>query len=82
MECFCLLLSYVHMGSVFPLDLILFYILIFSKPSDASETRQWICFPTGAHSVDLAAECIDADTSPESESGEQQQQPTTTTTTC
>ena len=70
------------MGSVFSLDLILFYILIFSKPSDASETWQWICFPTGAHPVDPAAECIDADTSPESESGEQQQQqqPTTTTT--
>ena len=71
------------MGSVFPLDLILFYILILSKPSDASETRQWISFPTGAHSVDPAAECIDADTSPESESREQQQQqqqPTTATT--
>ena len=67
------------MGSVFPLDLILFYFLIFSKPSDASETRQWICFPTGAHSVDPAAEYPDAATSPEPELGEQQQQPTTTT---
>ena len=38
----------------------------FLNPADASETRQWICFPTGAHSVDPAAECIDADTSPES----------------
>ena len=65
------------MGSVFPLDIILFYILILSKPSVASEMWQWI--PTGAHPVDPAAECIDADTSPESESGEQQQQPTTTT---
>ena len=62
------------MGSVFPLDLILFYILILSKPSDASKMRQWICFPIGAHSVDPVAECIDADTSPEPESGEQQQQ--------
>ena len=72
------------MGSVFPIDLILFYILIFSKTSDASEMWQRICFPTGAHSVDPAVECIDAVTSPESESGEQQQQqqPTTTTTTC
>ena len=61
------------MGSVFPLDLILFYILIFSKPPDASETWQWIFFPTGAHSVDPAAEYIDAVASPESESGEQQQ---------
>ena len=68
------------MGSVFSLDLILFYILIFSKPSDASEMWQWICFPTGAHSVDPVAEFINADTSPESESAEQQQQPTTTTT--
>ena len=59
------------MGSVFPLDLILFYFLIFSKnPSDASEMRQWICFPTGAHSVDPAAEYPDAVTSPESEPGE------------
>ena len=71
------------MGSVFPLDLIPFCFLIFSKPSDASETWQQICFPTVAHPVDPAAECIDADTSPESETGEQQQQqPTTTTTTC
>ena len=71
------------MGSVFPLDLLLFCILIFSKPSDASEMWQRICFPTEAHPVDPVAECIDADTSPESESGEQQQQqqqPTTTTT--
>ena len=70
------------MGSVFSLDLILFYILIYSKPLDASETWQWICIPTEAHSVDLAVECIDADTSPKPESGEQQQQqqPTTTTT--
>ena len=68
------------MGSVFPLDLILFYILILSKPSDASEMWQWIS--TGAHPVDPAAECIDADTSPESESGEQQQQQPTTATTC
>ena len=71
-------LPHVHLGSVFSLDLILFYILIFSEPSDASETWQWIS--TGAHPVDPAAECIDADTSPESESGEQQQQQSTTTT--
>ena len=63
----------------FSLDPTLFYIIIFSKPSDASEMWQWICFPTGAHLVDPAAECIDADTSPESESGEQQQQQPTTT---
>ena len=71
------------MGSVFPLDLILFYFLIFSKSSDASEMRHRICFPTGDHSVDSAAEWIDVDTSPESELGEQQQQqqqPTPTTT--
>ena len=67
------------MGSVFPLDLFLFYFLIFSKPSYVSEMRQWIYFPTGAHSVDPAAEHVDAVASPESESGEQQQQPTTTT---
>ena len=70
------------MGSVFPLDLILFCILIFSKPSDASEMRKWIFFPTRAHSVDPAAECLDAVVSPESESGERQQQQPTTTTTC
>ena len=69
------------MGSVFSLDLILFYILIFSKPSDASETWQRICFPTGAHSVDPVAECLEAVVSPELESGEQQQQQPTTTTT-
>ena len=68
------------MGSVFPLDLILFCILIFSKPSDASETWQWICISTEAHSVDPAAEYIDAVARAELESGEQQQQPTTTTT--
>ena len=56
------------------LHLILFYILIFSKPSDASETGQWICFLTGAHSVDPGAECIDAEVSPESKLGEQQKQ--------
>ena len=60
------------MGSVFSLDLILFLILIFSKPPDAAETWQWNCFPTGAHSVDPAAEYPDAATSPESELGEQQ----------
>ena len=81
-EVIWLCLSHVHMGSVFPLDLILFYFLTFSKPSNASKTRQWICFPAGAHSVDPAAECIDADTSPESESGEQQQQQPAATTTC
>ena len=81
-EVICLCLSHVHMGSVFPLDLILFYILMFPQPSDASETRQWICFPIGAHSVDPAAECIDADISPEPELGEQHQPTTTTTTTC
>ena len=44
------------MGSVFPLDLILFCFSSFLNPAYASETRQWICFPTGAHSVDPAAE--------------------------
>ena len=68
------------MGSVFSLDLILFYYLP-SKPSDASETWPRIYLSTGAHSVDPAAEYIDADTSLESESGEQQQQQPTTTTT-
>ena len=66
----------------FPLDLFLFYFLIFSKPSGASETQQWICFPIGAHSVDPAVEHVDAIASPESKSGEQQQQQPTTTTTC
>ena len=69
------------MGSVFPLDLILFLTLIFSKPLDASETWPRIYFSTRAHPVDPAAEHIDAVASLESESGEQQQlQPTTTTT--
>ena len=68
------------MGSVFSLDLGLFYFLILSEPLDAPETRKWICLPTGAHSVDPEAECVDAVASPESESGEQQQLPTTTTT--
>ena len=71
------------MGSVFPLDLILFYFLIFSKnPSDASETRHRIYLPTAAQSVDPVVEYVDAVASPESESGEQQQPTTTTTTTC
>ena len=61
--------AHVHWGSVFPLDLTLFLILVFSKPSDASETWKWIS--TGAHSVDPAAESIDADVSPEP--AEQQQ---------
>ena len=68
------------MGSVFSLDPSLFLNLIFSKPSDASEKWPRIYFPTGAHSVDPAAEYVDAVASPESKSGEQQQQPTTTTT--
>ena len=70
------------MGSVISLDLILFLTLIFSNLSDASETRHRICFPTGDHTADSAAECIDAATSLESESGEQQQQQPTTTNTC
>ena len=70
------------MGSVFSLDPSLFLNLIFSKPSDASETWPRIYLPTGAHSVDPAAEHIDVIASPEPGSGEQQQQPTTTTTTC
>ena len=57
------------MGSVFPLDLILFYFLIFSKPIRC--LRDPTMVPAGAHSVDTAVECIDADTSPESEPGEQ-----------
>ena len=81
MKWFCVHLPHEHLGSVFSLDLILFLILIFSKPSDASEMWQWIS--SGAHLVDPTAECIDADASLESESGEQQQQqqqqPTTTT---
>ena len=60
------------MGSESLLDLILFCFLTPSNPSDASEMWQWICFPPEAHPVDPAVECIDADTSPESESGEQQ----------
>ena len=75
----CLLLPHVHMGSVFSLDPLYSYISSFLNPSDASETSQWMRFPTGAHSVDPAAEYVDVATSPESESGEQQQQPTTTT---
>ena len=72
------------MGSVFSLDPPLFLNLIFSKPSDASETWPRIYLSTGAHSVDPAVEHIDEVASPESEPGEQQQQqqPTTTTTTC
>ena len=70
------------MGSVFSLDPPLFLNLIFSKPSDASETRPRIYLSTGAHPVDPAAEHIDAVASPESESGEQQQQQPTTTTIC
>ena len=61
------------MGSVFSLDPSLFLNLIFSKPSDASETWPRIYLPTGAHPVDPAAEHIDVVAGPESESGEQQQ---------
>ena len=68
------------MGSVFSLDLILFLTLIFSNPSDASETRHRICFPARAHSADPEAEYPDAVTRPESEPREQQQQPSTSTT--
>ena len=70
------------MGSVFPLDLILFLTLIFSNPSDASETRHRICFPTGDHPVDSATECPDASvsTEPRQQQQQQQQQPTATTT--
>ena len=52
----------------------LFLNLIFSKPSDASETWPRIYLSTGAHPVDPAAEHIDAVASPETESREQQQQ--------
>ena len=69
------------MGSVFPLDPILFYILIFSKTLICLRGVSPDLLSTGAHPVDPAAEHIDAVASPESESGEQQQ-PTTTTTTC
>ena len=80
-EVICLCLSHVHMGSVFSLDLILFYFLTFSKPIRCLRDVTMVCFLTAAHSVDPAAEYPDAATSPESELGEQQQQPTTTTTT-
>ena len=61
------------MGSVSPQTSFYSVFSPFLNPANAFETRQRICFPTGAHSVDPAAECIDADTSPESEPGEQQQ---------
>ena len=69
------------MGSVFSLDPLYSYISSFLNPSDASETWPRIYLSTRAHSVDPAAEHIDAVTSPESEPGEQQQQQPTTTTT-
>ena len=58
------------MGSESLLDLILFYFLTPSNPLDASETWQWICIPTGAHSVDPAAECLDADSDAKDDSND------------
>ena len=66
------------MGSESLLYLIVFYFLTPSNPSDASETWQWIRVPAGAHPVDPAAECLDADASSKPEPM-QQQQPTATT---
>ena len=74
-EVLWLCLSHVHMGSVFSLDLILFYSLS-SKPSDASETWRRIYFSTGAQPVDPAAEYLDAVITLKPK--QQQQQPTTT----
>ena len=66
------------MGSVSPRPFSILN-LFHLNPSDASEEKPRVCFPTGDHPVDSAAECLDADISPEPRQ-QQQQQPSTTTT--
>ena len=45
MKCFDCNLPHVHMGSVFPLDLILLYILFFSKPQMPLRRDNGFAFP-------------------------------------
>ena len=44
-EVICLHWSHVHMGSVFSLDLVLFYILIFSNPQMTPRRDNGFAFP-------------------------------------